>query len=41
MPKSGSQVSVPVMDKIKDVCRMRYDSIRDAPSLGSGESQDG
>lgn len=40
IPKSGSQVSVPVTDKIKDVYRMRYDSIRDAPSLGSNESQD-
>lgn len=41
IPKSGSQVSDPGMDKIKDVCRTRYDSIRDAPSLGSKESQDG
>jgi hypothetical protein len=41
MPKSGSQVSDSVTDKIKDVYRMRYDSIRDAPSLGSSESQDG
>ncbi|XP_023720151.1 uncharacterized protein LOC111871340 isoform X2 [Cryptotermes secundus] len=41
MPKSRSQVSVPVTDKIKDVYRTRYDSIRDAPSLGSTESQDG
>jgi hypothetical protein len=41
MPKSGSQVSVPVMDKVKDAYRMRYDSIRDATSLGGKESQDG
>lgn len=39
--RSGSQVSVPGMDKMKDVYRMRYDSIRDAPSLGGNESQDG
>jgi hypothetical protein len=39
--KSSSQVSIPVMSKQKEVYRMRYDSIRDAASLESCESQDG
>jgi hypothetical protein len=41
LPKSSSQVSIPVMNKQKEVYRMRYDSIRDAASLESYESQDG
>lgn len=41
LPKSSSQMSTPVTSKQKEVYRMRYDSIRDATSLESYESQDG
>lgn len=39
--KRGSQVSTSSLDKRKNVYRMRYDSIRNAASLESCESQDG
>jgi hypothetical protein len=41
VPSRSSQVSIPGANKRSDAYRVRYDSIRDAASLESYESQDG